>query len=90
MGHKLTSEPVRARSVHPQITDMAERRLDVRLVPKPEVASSLRRHWHGKKNGRLPDQRSGSPRREEVAPGPTRSAVNQNENGRNTLVKVKC
>jgi hypothetical protein len=42
------------------------------------------------KNGRLPDQRSGSPRREEVAPGPTRSAVNQNENGRNTLVKVKC
>src|SRR5207244_2867559 len=24
------------------------------------------------KNGRLPDQRSGSPRREEVAPGPTR------------------
>src|ERR1700730_3904867 len=46
------------------------------------------------KNGRLPDQRSGS-RTQDLGARRSRrgrrgSAINQNENGRNTLVKVKC
>ena len=32
-----------------RITDSSRTSTEVRKVPKPEVASSLRRHWHGKK-----------------------------------------
>src|SRR5258708_37220953 len=77
-------------SALPLRADIAQQTRHVRFVPKPEVARSLRRHWHGKKT-------AGFQTNVPVHPGARRSrrgrrgpAVNQNENGRNTLVKGKC
>jgi hypothetical protein len=41
LGHKLTPERVRARSAHPQTTDIVSRRLDVRFVPSATERSLL-------------------------------------------------
>jgi hypothetical protein len=46
-------------SASPLKADIRASGQHIRYGPKPEIASSLRRHWHGK-NGRLPDQRSAS------------------------------
>ncbi len=77
-------------SALPSNPDIARRIRHVRFVPKPEVASSLRRHWHGKKTAGFQTNVPVHPGARRSRRGRRGSAVNQNENGRNTLVKVKC
>jgi hypothetical protein len=77
-------------SALPLKADIAEHGRHVRLVPKPEVASSLRRHWRGKKTAGFQTNVPVHPGARRSRRGRRGSAVNQNENGRNTLVKVKC
>ncbi len=74
----------------PLKADIARCSRHVSKVPKPEVASSLRRHWHGKKTAGFQTNVPVHPGARRSRRGRRGSAVNQNQNGRNTLVKVKC
>jgi hypothetical protein len=48
-GHSRQFDDVHVTSALPLIADVGRKDRHVRFAPKPEVASSLRRHWHGKK-----------------------------------------